>query len=190
MRLVSSGRPFNGVAIRVVDAGQNERPDGHVGEIEVSGPSLMSGYLTSDATTSLVDDWVQTGDLGFFHEGELYVTGRAKDVLIVMGHNYYPEDFEWAAGRVPGVRPGRSVAFTADNGHHVVLVAESRELVAPPTLAREVARAVADAIDSSLPHVVLVPPGTIEKTTSGKLRRQAVRKKYEHGTLVPGPPAD
>jgi acyl-CoA synthetase (AMP-forming)/AMP-acid ligase II len=179
-RVVSSGRPLNGAQIRVVGAEGAELPDGHVGEIEVSGASLMNGYLGG---ASPVDGWIQTGDLGFLHERELYVTGRSKDVLIIMGQNYYPEDFEWAAGRVQGVRPGRVVAFTADCGSRVVVVAEPRGVDAPTGLARAVALAVADAIDSSPPDVLLVPPGTIEKTTSGKLRRQVIRRQYEAGTL-------
>jgi fatty-acyl-CoA synthase len=144
----------------------------------------MSGYLGADNQPGLVGGWVPTGDLGFMLDGELYVTGRAKDVLIVMGHNYYPEDFEWAAGRVSGVRPGRSVAFTVDGGAEIVLVVESQGVSASPELSRHVQAAVAAAVGTAPSRVVVTIPGTLEKTTSGKLRRQQTRHRYETGGLV------
>jgi fatty-acyl-CoA synthase len=182
-RLVSSGQPFVGVRVRVVNELDEELPHGEVGEVQVTGASLMTGYLDRSPSEGFAGQWIHTGDVGFLFDGELYVTGRAKDVLIVMGNNYYPEDFEWAAGRVAGVRPGRAVAFTVGQGAHVILLAESKELVPPPDLAREVAVSVGDAIGATPTRVFLVPPGTIEKTTSGKLRRHLARQAYESGTL-------
>jgi fatty-acyl-CoA synthase len=178
---VSSGRPFEGAQIRIVGTSEELSPDGVVGEVQVTGPSLMSGYLDRDPSEGFAGDWVRTGDLGFLWDGELYVTGRSKDVLIVMGHNYYPEDFEWAAGRVSRVRPGRTVAFTMQERERIVLLVEPTDTADREGLAEDVSGTVAAAVGTTALHVQVVPPGTIEKTTSGKLRRQAARERYEAG---------
>ena len=118
---------------------------------------------------------------------ELYVTGRAKDVMIAMGHNYYPEDFEWAAARVAAVRPGRCVAFSLPEGEGVVVLVEAGEDSAPIDLEVEVRRKIADLVGLSPRDVVVLAPGTVEKTTSGKLRRGAMRDAYLRGALEPVP---
>ena len=176
--IVSSGAPMHGMQVRITRDGQSAGDD-RVGAIEVAGRSLTSGYL--NGSTPVKDGWLRTGDLGFLHAGELFVTGRAKDVVIVMGANYHPEDFEWAAQRVEGVRPGRVVAFGDAGSKHAVVVCEARE--ARPGLAQDVRDAVQDAIGVAPRDVLVVPPGTIEKTTSGKLRRAAARDRYLAGEL-------
>ena len=103
-------------------------------------------------------------------------------MVIAMGHNYYPEDFEWAAGRVAGVRPGRCVAFGEPASERIVLMVESRE-ADPAKLRGEVTRAVARAVGIPPAEVLVLPPGTVEKTTSGKLRRATMRAAYAEGTL-------
>ena len=150
------------------------------------GASVMSGYVGDGAPAPFVDGWLRTGDLGYLAGGELYVTGRKKDIVISAGHNYYPEDFEWAAGRVDGVRPGRCVAFGLSEREQVVVLVEPRNGSPGPGLERDVARAVADAVGVRPHRVLVLPRGTIEKTTSGKLRRAAMRAAYERGGLTDG----
>jgi fatty-acyl-CoA synthase len=144
----------------------------------------MSGYLGDDVPDPFVDGWLRTGDMGYLAEGELYVSGRAKDIVIMAGQNYYPEDFEWAAGRVEGVRPGRCVAFVKPTTEDLVLLVEPADGADPDSLRTVVKRSVADAIGVSPSEVAVLPRGTIEKTTSGKLRRSAMRDSYFAGALA------
>lgn len=183
LRLVASCGP-PAMDLRIVGpAGSLE--ERHVGEIQVRGPSLMSGYVGAEAPDPFVDGWLCTGDLGYMADGELYVTGRAKDMVISLGHNYYPEDFEWAAARVEGVRPGRSVAFNVPGTEEIVLLVEAEGDAGPSAaVERRVARAVANTVGASPTAVVVLPPGTVEKTTSGKLRRGAMREAYASGSLT------
>lgn len=179
--MVSSGFPQ--MDLRIVGS-HGPLPERRVGEIQVRGASMMSGYVGADSPDPFVDGWLQTGDLGYLADGELFVTGREKDVMIAMGHNYYPEDFEWAAARVDGVRPGRCVAFKVPDAEEVVVLVEAREGFDLARLERDVTRAVADAVGTAPAEVVVLPPGTVEKTTSGKLRRAAMRDAYATGELA------
>jgi acyl-CoA synthetase (AMP-forming)/AMP-acid ligase II len=191
--MVSCGHPR--MELRI--AGTNgDLPDRHVGEIQVRGPSLMKRYVGPGAPEDpFVDGWLRTGDLGYMADGELYVAGRAKDVMIVTGHNYYPEDFEWAAARVDGIRPGRCAAFAPPGCEGVTLLIEPADPSADPTeLKRQVRRAVADAIGIGPTQVIIAPRGSIEKTTSGKLRRAAMRQAHGAGAAgvrasTPTPPS-
>lgn len=181
--MVSCGTPV--MDVRIAGGDGEELPERRVGEILVRGPSLLSGYLGKDAPNPFVDGWLQTGDMGYIAEGELYVSGRAKDIVIMAGQNYYPEDFEWAAGRVEGVRPGRCVAFVKPDSEELVLLVEPADDADPGALRKAVRRRVADAIGVAPAEVVVLPRRTIEKTTSGKLRRSAMRSAYADGELVP-----
>ena len=150
----------------------------------------MRGYL-GDGNRAVQDGWLRTGDLGYLAQGELFVTGRAEDVIIVTGRNHAPEDLEWAAGRVPGLRPGRCVAFQRPGGAEgeAVLLVEARDGSAGSDLARdlarEVRRSVADAVGVFSLEVVIVEQGTVPKTTSGKLRRSAAKEAFASGRLEP-----
>lgn len=179
--MVSCGSPV--MDVRIAGGEGEELPERHTGEIRVRGPSLMSGYLGEDAPDPFVDGWMRTGDMGYLADGELYVSGRAKDIVIVSGQNYYPEDFEWAAGRVEGVRPGRCVAFARPETEDLVLLIEAAGDADPDSLRQAVRRSVANAIGVAPDEVVVLPRGTIEKTTSGKLRRAAMRDTYFEGGL-------
>jgi len=181
--MVSCGTPVMEVRIAGQDGGA--QPERHVGEILVRGPSLMSGYLGENAPDPFVDGWLRTGDMGYLADGELYVSGRAKDIVIMGGQNYYPEDFEWAAARVEGVRPGRCVAFVKPGTDDLVLLVEPADEADPAALGKAVRRGVADAIGVAPAEVVVLPRRTIEKTTSGKLRRAAMRSAYAEGELAP-----
>jgi fatty-acyl-CoA synthase len=179
--MISSGEPLMDVRI----AGpESVLPERRVGEIQVRGASLMSGYVGAALSDPFVDGWLCTGDLGYLADGELYVTGRRKDLMIVMGHNYYPEDFEWAAARVDGVRPGRCAAFVVPGQEKAVVLVETSEVGESKRLAREVARTIADAVGVPPGDVVVLPPCTLQKTTSGKLRRAAMRDAYASGELL------
>lgn len=180
--MVSCGKPVMDLRI----AGPDLQPlaEREVGEILVRGPSMASGYLGADVPDPFVEGWLRTGDMGYLADGELFVTGRNKDMVIVTGQNYYPEDFEWAAARVPGVRAGRCVAFAKPGSEQIVVLVEPVDGDADPVaLAREVRRSVADAIGVPAKEAVVVPRGTVEKTTSGKLRRAAMRDAYARGAL-------
>jgi fatty-acyl-CoA synthase len=180
--MVSCGSPVMDLRIAAEDGAA--LPERHVGEILVRGPSLMSGYLGEDAPHPFADGWLQTGDMGYLADGELYVSGRAKDIVIVTGQNYYPEDFEWAAARVEGVRPGRCVAFAEPGAEDLVLLVEPDGSADHEALRQAVRRGVTNAIGVSPGAVVVLPRGAIEKTTSGKLRRSAMRSAYAAGSLA------
>jgi fatty-acyl-CoA synthase len=182
-RMVSAGAPFPGIAVRVVDPTGLICQDGTVGEIQVSSPSLMSGY-DDGRGSPLVNGWLRTGDLGYLDQGELFVTGRDKDVMIVLGQNYFPEDFEWAAGRVPGVRPGRCVAVMDEHREGIVVLVEPADDAAAEALVSLVEDAVTDVVGTAPRRVVVVPRGSIEKTTSGKLRRTKMREAYLGGAFA------
>ena len=178
-RFVSSGRLLDGMAVRIAVEGKDVGSS-RIGDIEVSGASLLSGYL-GGAPSPVRDGWLCTGDEGFLHDGELYVTGRTKDLVIAMGVKYHPEDFEWAANRIDSLRPGRSVAFSDTAGERIVLICEPTDY-AEPELAGLVRRAIGDAVGKAPDVVLLVPSGTVEKTTSGS----SAGRRCASGTS-PGP---
>jgi len=186
--LASCGPPL--MDLRIVDRDGDELTERCVGEIQLRGASLMSGYVGAAAPDPFVDGWLCTGDLGYLAGGELHVTGRVKDIVIATGHNYYPEDFEWAAGRAEGVRPGRCVAFNLRGSEDVVVLVEARDYQAGAArrLEREVKREIVNAVGIRPSDVVVLPPGVVQKTTSGKLRRAEMRQAYASGTLFAGVP--
>jgi fatty-acyl-CoA synthase len=198
-RIVSSGAPVPGVELLVAGA-EGPVPDRHVGEILVRAPSMMRGYV-GGGEDPIVDGWLHTGDRGYLADGELYVTGRIKDVVIVMGRNYPAQDLEWAAERADGVRAGRTVAFATERteGEAVVVVECGREQD-PNDLPRRVWLEVSDALGITPREVLVLPGGTVPVTTSGKLRRSWVRDAYASGDLhglalasgpaTTGPPAE
>ncbi len=177
---VSSGRPIADCRLRVVDEAGRELPDGAVGEILIQSAGLFSGYRGNPAATAgaLADGWYRSGDLGFLLEGECFVIGRRKDVIIVAGNNIYPEDVEDAVGAVPGVIPGRVVAFAVDDeryGTEGVAVAVETEVsdVAGERALRRAIVTAAGAADVTVARVYLVPPRWLIKSSSGKPSRRA-----------------
>jgi acyl-CoA synthetase (AMP-forming)/AMP-acid ligase II len=186
---VSSGRPIEGCEIRIVDAARADLPALRVGEILVRSASLFDGYRHDPERTALcfVDGWYVTGDLGFLVDEELYVVGRLKDLIIVAGRNLAPEDIEAAASEVPGVVPGRVVAFgvaDAASGTEQVWVVAETETSDPELQARlraEIVRAVM-GIDVTLGRCVLVPPRWLVKSSSGKLGRAQNRARVIDGS--------
>ncbi|MBW7852004.1 MAG: AMP-binding protein [Rhodospirillales bacterium] len=189
MTFVSCGRPLPDHEIRVVDTADRELPDRREGRIQFRGPSATSGYFrNAEATAALFHDgWLDTGDLGYIADGELYVTGRVKDIIIKAGRNVHPEELEAAVGEVSGVRRGNVAVFgVADaGGEKLVVVAETRK-TAGEERARIEQAIGALAIDlTGMPadHVVLAPPNSVPKTSSGKIRRAACRQMFEAGMI-------
>jgi acyl-CoA synthetase (AMP-forming)/AMP-acid ligase II len=193
MELVSVGRAIPGHFMRVVDGSGVQVKERRVGEIELSGPSMMLGYYHDPETTKQVihDGWLRTGDLGYIADGDLFVTGRSKDLIIKAGRNIHPQDAEHAASSVKGVRPGGCAAFPISNPERgieeMVLVCETRieEAKQRAGLREEIRARVLDAIAAAPDVVMLVAPGTVLKTSSGKIRRQEMRERYLRGDLRP-----
>jgi fatty-acyl-CoA synthase len=186
--LVSCGLPLPGHRVQIVDERGRPLPERHVGEILLAGPSVMLGYYKQEAMTAqtIRDGWLHTGDLGYFSAGELFICGRAKDIIIVNGRKYHPQDLEWAVDGLGGVRRGRVVAFGApDHGRadRVVIVVEPSGTVAPGILADAIRRQISDRFGLYVDDVALVPSGTVARTTSGKVQRAATRSRYERGDL-------
>jgi acyl-CoA synthetase (AMP-forming)/AMP-acid ligase II len=179
--LVSVGRPFPGAELRVVDADGRPVPERTEGEIVLRGPSVMSGYFGDPVATAgaFRSGWLRTGDAGFVADGELFVTGRLKAVLIRGGEKYHAEDLERAAERVEDVRHGCSAAFAVDAaaGEEIVVVVERtpRATVDPVLLARRVSDQVARAEGVTAAAVHVTPPGAVPKTSSGKVQRERCR---------------
>ena len=130
------------------------------------------------------DGWLHTGDLGYLSDGELFVCGRLKDLIVINGRKYHPQDLEWSVEGLPGVRRGRVVAFGARDANRVVIVAEPNGSVAAAALSAEIRRIIGDCFGLAVGDVVLVPGGTIDRTTSGKIRRAAVHESHERGELT------
>jgi fatty-acyl-CoA synthase len=182
--IVSSGLPLQGMELQIVTA-DGPAADRQLGEIWVRGGSLMQGYdgVDAEADPFVEDGWLPTGDTGFCIDSELFVTGRLKDVVIVLGHNYHPEDFEWAAERVPGVRRGRAVAFAREESEDVVVVIEPEAFEDPELLAQRVQAAVGNAVGVTPAEVLVVGRGSVLKTSSGKPRRRAMKQAYASNQL-------
>ncbi|SUZ95310.1 uncharacterized protein METZ01_LOCUS48164, partial [marine metagenome] len=181
--------------IRIVDPTNGpvaERTEGHV---QFRGPSMMAGYYRNAAATQAIttaDGWIDTGDLGYQADGELFLTGRHKDVIIKGGRNIYPHEAEAVVAAVQGIRKGCIAAFgVADSGvgtERLVVVAETRETeqAARTRIQRDIQEQVAEALGVPPDTVVLAQPGAVLKTSSGKIRRGATRDAYVAGTLDRG----
>ncbi|MEO5656191.1 MAG: AMP-binding protein, partial [Nitrospiria bacterium] len=191
MRVVACGRPLPEHQIRVADERGREAAEREVGRVEFQGPSATSGYYRNpEATRALFHGaWLDSGDLGYMAGGDLYLTGRAKELIIRAGRNLYPYELEDAVGAVPGIRKGCVAVFASgDHGagtERLIVAAETRETdPARREALRERIRALALAVIQTAPDdVVLVPPHAVLKTSSGKIRRAACRDLYERGAL-------
>jgi fatty-acyl-CoA synthase len=188
-RLALLGRPVPGLEIRVVDPeSQSVCLDREVGELEIRGTSVTPGYYgRPDLNETLFHDgWLRSGDLAYLLDGELVVCGRIKDVIIVGGRNVFPEDVERAVGDLEGVRAGNVIAFGVNAGgkEGVVVVAETRTSDENGSTRRSVAERVRSAIGLPAKDIVLVSPGTLPKTSSGKLQRGLCRDRYRDGDLT------
>jgi 1-acyl-sn-glycerol-3-phosphate acyltransferase len=191
LRLVSSGRPLPNHDVRIVDDVNQplgERVEGHV---QFRGPSVTAGYFENPRATREVlhDGWMDSGDLGYWADGELFITGRVKDVIIQAGRNLSAQEVEEAASATPGIRKGCTAAFGVHDPslgtERLVVVAETRERDRTrwPLLRAAIQDRVTAAIGVPPDIVVITRPGAVLKTPSGKLRRGAIRDAYTNGTL-------
>ena len=196
--LVNCGRSFPEHEIAIVDESGKRLADRQVGQIVTRGPSISEGYyqepeLTAESFKPLAGGsaeadsgtWLFTGDLGYMVNGEVFICGRLKDMIIVRGRNFYPSDIEWVVSEMPGVRRGNVVAFSAeiDGEEQLVVTAEGTSSEAEVLRAAVAQRIVADF--ALTPHeVVIVPQGTLPRTSSGKPQRRKTRQMYLDGTLA------
>ncbi|MBX3085986.1 MAG: AMP-binding protein [Anaerolineae bacterium] len=190
IEMLSCGRAIPNCTIRIVDDSKEKRvlPERSVGEVAVRSDSMLQGYYKRDDLTAeaLFDGWYLTGDYGYLADGELYITGRKKDLIIVGGKNVYPQDLELIANQVQGVHPGRVVAFGVDDTRlgteNIVMVveAESTDDDVRTEISKEVRRRVAAETDVTLSNVLVVDSMWLHKTSSGKIARGANRDKYLH----------
>lgn len=194
LELVSVGVPVPGFSIEIRGEDGEPLPGGRVGRVWTTGPSLLRDYLDRPESTAaaLRDGWLDTGDLGFVHEGELYLTGRAKDLLILRGRNHAPEEVERAVIGLAGVR-GQAVVAASDLpegalGEELSLFVEvaagtgAKRRAALPAACRD---AVLAATGLLVERVELLAPGTLPRTSSGKLRRGETLRRFRAGELLP-----
>lgn len=190
LSVVSVGAPLEGVTVEVRDTHGNPLSDGHVGELVVKSDCVMTGYFEDPAATARVlsGGWLRTGDLGYFRDGMLYITGRIKDMIIRNGRKYYPHDVEHAITDVHGIRAGRVTAFSllADAGKERLVVLAETSGTANGTnteLARSIGTAVARRIGFRPDEVALCPKGALPVTSSGKVRRRLAKDRFCKGEL-------
>ncbi len=189
LRFVGCGMPLPGHQVRIIGATGFELGERQEGRLEFKGPSSTSGYYrNADATRKLFDgDWLDTGDYAYLSEGEIFLTGRVKDLIIRGGRNIYPYELEQAVGDIPGVRRGCVAVFgsadPATGTERVVVLAETRETdpAARDKLRHVINDCAVDVLGMPADEVVLAPPHTVLKTSSGKIRRAASREFYERG---------
>ena len=193
-RFVSCGPPIPGFEVRIVDDRGTELEERAEGAVEFRGPSTTSGYFRNPAASRALFDgeWLRSGDRGYVAGGELYVTGRDKDLIVRAGRNLYPYDLEAAVGEIDGVRKGCVAVFAASDPaagtERLVVVAETREEDAERKreIVEAITRTAAALIGAGPDEVVLAPPQSVLKTSSGKIRRVAVRELFESGALERG----
>ncbi len=190
--LPSVGKALPGLEIEIRDEQDRPVPSNTVGRIVVRGESITPGFFNDPELTAATirDGWLDTGDLGFLHEGNLYIAGRARDLIIIRGRNYAPQEIEDALFDVPGVRTGCAVAVSqnvGEEGEQLIVLAEKD--LRQPVPEDRLAAAIADRIVSQLslkPYLVqILEPGTLPRTSSGKFRRADALRMFVAGELVP-----
>jgi acyl-CoA synthetase (AMP-forming)/AMP-acid ligase II len=194
-KLVAVGKPLPGIGLEICDDLDRPVEPGTVGHIRVQGPSITTGYYGDPELTASVirGGWLDTGDLGFLHEGNLYIAGRAKDIIILRGRNYAPQEFEEPLALVDGVRRGAAVAVgsVVDGlGEQLFVLAEkdSRSDLPDEQIAAGIKSAILSGVGLIPHHVEILKPGTLPRTSSGKLRRSEALRQFLAGELAP--PAD
>jgi acyl-CoA synthetase (AMP-forming)/AMP-acid ligase II len=188
LQMLSAGKPIEGTQVRVLDAQGNILPERSIGEIALKSNCMLSGYYKRPDLTqeAFRDGWYLTGDLGYLADGEIYISGRKKDLIIVGGKNIYPQDLEQLASEVEGIHPGRVAAFGIYNERvgteEVVLVAETSNNTSnrleKDQVAAEIRQKVTRASDVALRYVHIVERDWLVKTSSGKIARRANRQKF------------
>ncbi|MFU2488602.1 AMP-binding protein [Thauera sp. WH-1] len=190
-RIVSCGPALPGHALRIVDGEGRPLPERQVGALEFRGPSATAGYYRNPQASAALfhDGWLATGDHAYLADGELYITGRAKEMIIRAGRNIYPYDLEQAVGELPGVRKGCVAVFGVQRDQaseeRLVVVAETRlrDAAERRQLEQRIVAAAMDQLELAPDEIVLAPPHAVLKTSSGKIRRASVRAAYLDGSL-------
>jgi 1-acyl-sn-glycerol-3-phosphate acyltransferase len=189
--MVACGHVLAGHEMRVVDSNGRELPQRHEGRLQFKGPSATRGYLNNpEATRQLFDgDWLETGDRAYIADGDLYLAGRVKDMIIRGGRNIYPYELEQAVGSIEGIRKGCVAVFASPDQaaatETLVVVAETRERE-PQRLSElheRISRCSVDILGTPPDDIVLAPPHSVLKTSSGKIRRNAIRDLYQRAEL-------
>jgi fatty-acyl-CoA synthase len=190
LELVSCGKPFPGHDIGIFGDDGQRLGEREIGEIRFRGPSVAGGYFKNPEATAAAfgaDGWLRTGDLGYIADGDLYISGRKKDILIIHGRNYYPQGIEWLCEEVAGIRKGNVVAFSvpAADTEEVVIVAETTEIdpEARAAIVKKVKQHLNVQLSLAVADVVLLGVGELPKTSSGKLQRRKTREQYLARTL-------
>jgi 1-acyl-sn-glycerol-3-phosphate acyltransferase len=197
LKVVGCGQALPDHDLRVVDAAGLELPDRSEGALQFRGPSATTGYYRNpEATKALFDgEWVNTGDRAYLSEGMVYITGREKDIIIRGGRNISPYELEEAVGDVPGVRRGCVAVFgsmdSASGTERIVVLAETRQIdrSSHDSIRQKINDLALNLIGSPIDDIVLAPPHTVPKTSSGKIRRVAARDYYERGPEAVRPQA-
>ncbi|MBX9812378.1 MAG: AMP-binding protein [Burkholderiales bacterium] len=195
LRFVACGLPLPGHQVRVVDAAGFEAGERQEGRLQFKGPSATSGYYRNPEETRKLfsGGWLDSGDYAYLANGEIYLTGRVKDMIIRGGRNIFPYDLEQAVGDIPGIRKGCVAVFgSADpvsGTERLVVLAETRETddAVREQLRHKINEKAVDVLGMPVDDIVLAPPHTVLKTSSGKIRRAASREFYEHGDRAPRP---
>jgi 1-acyl-sn-glycerol-3-phosphate acyltransferase len=191
--IVASGQPLPGHEIRVVDEAGHEFGDRREGRLEFRGPSTTRGYFRNETKTRELfnDGWLNSGDLAYVAGGDVYITGRVKDIIIRAGRHLYPQEIEEAVAEIPGIRKGGVAVFSVSDSRsgteRVIVLAETRELDATTraTLQKRAHEVTTDVAGTPPDEIVLAPPRTVPKTSSGKIRRSAAKELYESGHIGP-----
>jgi 1-acyl-sn-glycerol-3-phosphate acyltransferase len=196
-KIAACGHPLPGYEIRIVDEAGRELPERHIGFLQFKGPSATQGYYQNPQQTKQLYDgeWLNTGDLAYIVSGELYLTGRSKEIIIRAGRNIFPYEIELAIGAIPGIRKGCVAVFGTHKGadnhreigtERIIVLAETRETDSQEQdkLHQQVAEVASDLLMGNSPDEILIlPPHSVLKTSSGKIRRTACRELFEQGTL-------
>ena len=199
---MSCGRPFPGHEVAIIDEDGKRLGERQIGQIITRGPSITPGYYQEPELTaaSFQDGWLHTGDLGYVADGGTYICGRIKDIIIIRGRNFYPQDIEWVVSELPGVRRGNVVAFgvtvdaegrveargdVAGGGgeEHLVVCAEAFQADAAG-LVEAIQNAVTAELGLSVYKVEIVPQGALPRTSSGKPQRRKTRQMFLEGTFA------
>ena len=191
LEIPACGRPIPGHEIRIIDAAGREVGERAQGRLQFRGPSATRGYYQNEAKTRELreGDWLNSGDLAYIADGDLYITGRSKDMIIRAGRNIYPQEIEAAVSEIAGIRKGCVAVFASPDPEsgveRLVVLAETRERAddARSSLRDAVDQVVLDLTEARADDVVLGPPNAVPKTSSGKIRRDAARRLYEAGRI-------
>jgi fatty-acyl-CoA synthase len=189
--IVDCGKPFPEHLVAIVDDDGRKLGERQVGQIISRGPSTTHGYFQEPELTAAAwkksfdgETWLHTGDLGYIADGTLYICGRIKDIIIIRGRNFYPQDIEWVVSELPGVRRGNVVAFgvDVDGEEQLVICAEAFQADAAG-LVDQITQAVAAQVGLSVHKVEIVPQGSLPRTSSGKPQRRKTKQMFLEGTL-------